>query len=815
MLWRRYCRLVGCCAFVVAAVDGFCGTARAANKTWVALDPVDPTNFEKAANWSPSGVPGNSTLSDIGVFNFNVAPNNLTPTLTIDRSINGLDFESGGFTLGGNHILTIGRPSGSTPMIESVGAGTNTINDWASISTISVGTIDVGAGNTLIAGYKLTGAFAKTGPGTLRLSVNNDPNLAQGLAGFKVNGGVVELNGSISDYISTTSSSMVVNNGGTLRWLQNEQMVNGNGHVITIFNGGLADLNGHTESSGQVFFHDGGTFSTGSGVFIPLSTLRLEYIHDVGATSATAYMNGNFNVGAVANPSWLVDRGTASIDLQINALLQGTGTFGITGRATANTLDPSGGPGIVLLTNPSNSYTGATVVNGGTLLLAGNAPSAAGVGILGNNTGAVALTGAIQTNGAYTIGRPVTVNFALSNSYIGGNTVDASTFSNTITLLDTVNKTRFTAVSGGTCTFSGNITGGGGVEKWDNGVVRFSHASNGYTGNTTITAGKLIVSADGALGTSAGTTSVTSGAALGFDGGINYSTAEPVTIAGTGPAGAGAIENISGANTFAGPITLSANSTIGATAGSLTLTGSINTNGKALTFLGAVNLGGAITGTAGLNKTGAGTVVLSGSNSYTGLTVVQAGALVLQNGASGNAQAPVLTGAGADVQGGKLVLDYLGNSANDPAADPNAFNAHISTTVAAGEIYSSTADSTHGVGWTDDTTGGKVVIAYTYLGDANVDGVVNTSDFTALAQHFNDASNVIWPNGDFNYDGQMNALDFNFLATNYGATPISSQALGTLVPEPVSLGMLTLAAAWIGPRRRFRGTSREYAVSGE
>jgi hypothetical protein len=52
--------------------------------------------------------------------------------------------------------------------------------------------------------------------------------------------------------------------------------------------------------------------------------------------------------------------------------------------------------------------------------------------------------------------------------------------------------------------------------------------------------------------------------------------------------------------------------------------------------------------------------------------------------------------------------------------------------------------------------------------DANYDGQVNTSDFNALAQHFNQ-SGATFTGGDFNGDGKVNALDFNLLATNFGA----------------------------------------------
>ena len=51
-------------------------------------------------------------------------------------------------------------------------------------------------------------------------------------------------------------------------------------------------------------------------------------------------------------------------------------------------------------------------------------------------------------------------------------------------------------------------------------------------------------------------------------------------------------------------------------------------------------------------------------------------------------------------------------------------------------------------------------LRYTFAGDANLDGIVNGTDFTLLAGNFN-LSNRYWSQGDFNYDGKVNGLDFN------------------------------------------------------
>jgi hypothetical protein len=93
----------------------------------------------------------------------------------------------------------------------------------------------------------------------------------------------------------------------------------------------------------------------------------------------------------------------------------------------------------------------------------------------------------------------------------------------------------------------------------------------------------------------------------------------------------------------------------------------------------------------------------------------------------------------------------------------------------------------------------SVLLCYTLLGDVNLDGQVTSGDFASLATHFNQADRN-WSDGDANYDGVVNSIDFNLLASNFGLT-LASPTLGTLVPEPLVLG-LTVAALCAMRRRR-------------
>jgi hypothetical protein len=109
--------------------------------------------------------------------------------------------------------------------------------------------------------------------------------------------------------------------------------------------------------------------------------------------------------------------------------------------------------------------------------------------------------------------------------------------------------------------------------------------------------------------------------------------------------------------------------------------------------------------------------------------------------------------------------------------------------------------STLGVSSFDGQTvnGSSVLVRYTYLGDANLDGKVNALDFNLLASNFG-GSSILWNQGDFNYDGVVNSVDFTSLAVNFNSA-LTAPALGGLLPEPTSIAALALTSVF-GWRRR-------------
>jgi hypothetical protein len=110
-----------------------------------------------------------------------------------------------------------------------------------------------------------------------------------------------------------------------------------------------------------------------------------------------------------------------------------------------------------------------------------------------------------------------------------------------------------------------------------------------------------------------------------------------------------------------------------------------------------------------------------------------------------------------------------------------------------------------------------ILIKYTYYGDANLSGKVDSADYTLIDNGYL-LHLTGWYNGDFNYDGAVNGSDYTLIDNAFNtqgaqimavlASPtatISTQATGA-VPEPSSVGLLAVVASGLLARRRYRKT---------
>ncbi|WP_144277149.1 autotransporter-associated beta strand repeat-containing protein, partial [Chlorobium sp. KB01] len=324
----------------------------------------------------------------------------------------------------------------------------------------------------------------------------------------------------------------------------------------------------------------------------------------IGNTTGTLNLTMNANGGSISGTGAVSGTGTTTFNVG-----SGNGTY--SGIISKTTLVKSGAGTLTL--GAVNTYTGATTISGGTLAL--------------DATGTIALSSGVSNEGVFTIAAAKTID-SITGS---GSTSIGGAFA--LTIGD---------VSNTSSTYAGAISGTGGIlTKAGTGTLTLSGA-NSYTGATNIGAGVLRAAHNTALGTTAGGTTVSTGAALELAGGITIA-AEALSLTGTGVATGGALRNISGDNSYTGAITLAGNTQISSDSGTLTLdvasgNGITGTNRTLTVGAGSGNVTIAdpiVTGTGTVTKTGTGTLTLSGANTYTGVTTVSAGTLKL--GAAGGA----------------------------------------------------------------------------------------------------------------------------------------------------------------------------------
>jgi outer membrane autotransporter protein len=288
------------------------------------------------------------------------------------------------------------------------------------------------------------------------------------------------------------------------------------------------------------------------------------------------------------------------------------------------------GAGTTILT-AANTYTGATAVNAGTLQA-----GAANVFAPGS---------------AFTVASGATLNLASFNQTIGSLAGAGSVTLGSATLTTGTDNTS--------TTFSGTISGTGGLTKIGSGTLTLSGA-NTYAGGT------LRLVSNQALGTGALTTT---GSVVDYANGV----------------------------TIANPIVLNSNTTqLQVTAGTATQAGVISE----------------LNGPRPLEKIGGGTLVLTANNTYSGPTNVTAGTLVV-SGSIANSAVTVNSGstlAGSGVAGA-VTVNSGGTLAPGPTASPGAMTVAGNLAFQSGALYLVRVNPSNAS--RDNVTGGSATLAGT------------------------------------------------------------------------------------------------------
>lgn len=318
----------------------------------------------------------------------------------------------------------------------------------------------------------------------------------------------------------------------------------------------------------------------------------------------------------------------------------------------------------------ANTYTGATAVgsangsSGGRLSLGtGGAISASSplfvyAGTFENNNGGnqnynagVTLGGGASGTNAVLTSSGAAINTLGSNVvYDATNNPGGATISGKLAL-GIATRTFTVGDSSGAdadLTVTADVSGSGGITKAGAGTMVLSGTASSYSGATLVNAGVLRITTAAALGTTAGITTVSSGAALEMDGSAGaFTNSEPLTISGTGISNGGALRNIAGANTLNGAVTLAANTSIGADGASRLTIGSVVNDGAS---------------SFSVTKVGTGTLALTNANTYDGGTTISGGTLAANNTTgSATGTGAVTVASGAALAGTGIITPASGN----------------------------------------------------------------------------------------------------------------------------------------------------------
>ena len=377
-----------------------------------------------------------------------------------------------------------------------------------------------------------------------------------------------------------------------------------------------------------------------------------------------------------------------------------------------------------------------------------------------------------------------------------------------------------TPVSGGTATWSigglglsttyaGTIVGANAVTL-TGGTLSLTGA-NTYAGNTSVTGGTLIVGNTGSI--SSPNINVAAGAAIIINGSLSSSSPLPTV-------------NANGTSASGSAVTFGANTTTGILPRTLA---ALNIGSNSVVTIANAPL----TPGVNANRTVLVTPVLSFADT-TGTLDLGSNDLIVQSGANGESVFGTISGQVAAGRGANGSWTNTGITSSAAAAASSANNTALAVVVNdTNQTPNGSLSGTPLFNTFDNQTvnDGDVLVKYTYYGDALLTGSVTAADYLQIDNAFSfnanpaNAGNLLtgWYNGDFNYDGVINGDDYTLIdnafnsqgSVSFAGVPSGPAELiaantsqiadpsTVAVPEPLTPGLITLAALCY-PRRRRR-----------
>lgn len=523
----------------------------------------------------------------------------------------------------------------------------------------------------------------------------------------------------------------------------------------TVHNGGLLQIgvtsNASAIGSGPLVLAGGNLSSDGTAARTVSNAVTL----DADAVLGDAVNNGPLTLsGAVTL--------TGNRQLGINSAVTLSGTIGGTGYGITKN-----GGGTLALTG-ANWYTGKTILNGGTLVIdsesrLGGSPNTFTADQLNLNGGT------LQTTATFSI---ASSNRGVTLGAGGG---------------------IFSPNSSTNLTISNALAGAGTLYQTGSGTLILAGA-NTYSGGTMLSAGQININSTTALGAAGSLLTIAGDGTCKID-----STSNTITLSNNYP------QAWNADFTFVGSRSLNLGT------GQVILGGNrqVTVNGSTLT------VGGVVSGNYSLTKAGAGTLALSGSNTYSGKTIVNAGALSIASEAGlgadpGSFIADQLTLSGGTLQTTANCTIGSGNRGITLGSGGGTFSPNSGTTLTAVNPIAGSGSLIKSGGGTLTLSTANTYASGTTLSEGQINlnnpaalpggvftisgGAIGNSSGAALALANNNLQT--WT-GSFKFVGPQD-LDLGSGAVMLGSSPTLTVSAGTLTVEGPISGGYSLTKAGVG-----------------
>jgi autotransporter-associated beta strand protein len=470
---------------------------------------------------------------------------------------------------------------------------------------ISGGTLNIGGGSQSIGTFQMTGGSI-IGGGTLSSTAAYDVqagtisvNLAGSVGLTKSGTGIVNLT------VPSTYAGATTVNDGTLRIGTHNVIPDATSLVL---NGGSFNIYGYSETVQGVQLLSG-TISSSTGILTSNSAF------DVRSGTVSGRLGGSLG---------LTKSGSG------NVTLSGTNTY--TGATTVNAGTLTYGANNVLANGSS------IVVNGGTLDIGTYVDTVAGVQLLSGSISGSG--GTLTSSSAYdlrsgsvsaklggTVGLTKSSDFTVvllsANTYTGATTINAGTL--TYGANDAISNSSALVIDGGTLDLNGYSDTFPGVQLLGGGSITGSGSSLTSDSTYNVQSGTVGVNLSGSMGltkTGSGTVNLTvasaySGATTVNEGMLRTGASNVMPDASTLIVNGGTFSIFGNSDTMAGVQLLSGS--ISSSVGVLTSTSTFDVRSG--------TIGARLGGSVGLTKSGTGAVTMTKTNTYTGATAINAGTL--------------------------------------------------------------------------------------------------------------------------------------------------------------------------------------------